>query len=97
MSKNEKVDVVVVGSGAASSVYAALLAEAGKSVVMLEKGTARKLDDLYSSQTWARRLKWATPHMMEESKDSIWYNFNAGHGGFLLYHYYLFFLLIKNL
>ncbi|MBT7951510.1 MAG: GMC family oxidoreductase [Gammaproteobacteria bacterium] len=89
MSKNEKVDVVIVGSGAASSVYAALLAEAGKSVVMLEKGTARKLDDLYSSQTWARRLKWATPHMMEESKDSIWYNFNAGHGygGAAIHHY----------
>jgi len=30
MKTNEKVDVVVVGSGAASSVYAALLAEAGK-------------------------------------------------------------------
>ena len=89
MRMNEKVDAVIVGTGAASSVYAALLAEAGKSVVMLEKGTARKLDDLYSSQTWARRLKWATPHVMEESKDSIWYNFNAGHGygGAAIHHY----------
>ncbi|NKB35731.1 MAG: FAD-binding protein [Gammaproteobacteria bacterium] len=89
MKTNEKVDVVIVGTGAASSVYAALLAEAGKSVVMLEKGTARKLTDLYSSQTWARRLKWATPHVMEESKDSIWYNFNAGHGygGAAIHHY----------
>lgn len=90
MKKNEKVDVVIVGSGAAASVYAALLAEAGKSVVVLEKGSARKLDDLYSSQTWARRLKWATPHMMEEQGgDSIWYNFNAGHGygGAAIHHY----------
>ena len=89
MKTNEKVDVVIVGTGAASSVYAARLAEAGKSVLMLEKGTARKLTDLYSSQTWARRLKWATPHVMEESKDSIWPNFNAGHGygGAAIHHY----------
>lgn len=89
MIKHEKVDVAIVGAGAASSVYAALLAEAGKSVVVLEKGTARKLDDLYSSQIWARRLKWSTPHMLEESKDSIWYNFNAGHGygGAAIHHY----------
>ena len=90
MKKNEKVDVVIVGSGAASSVYAAILAEAGKSVVVLEKGTARKLDDLYSSQIWARRLKWASPHMFEEhGEDSIWFNFNAGHGygGAAIHHY----------
>lgn len=89
MAKHEKVDIVIVGSGAASSVYAALLAEAGKSVLVLEKGTARKLDDLYSSQIWARRLKWATSHMLEEGKDSIWYNFNAGHGygGAAIHHY----------
>ncbi len=89
MKTNEKVDVVIVGSGAASSVYAAVLAEAGKSVVVLEKGTARKLDDLYSSQIWARRLKWATPHVVDEGKDSIWYNFKAGHGygGAAIHHY----------
>ncbi len=89
MKANEKVDAVIVGSGAASSVYAALLAEAGKSVVVLEKGTARKLEDLYSSQIWARRLKWASPHMVEDSRDSIWYNFNAGHGygGAAIHHY----------
>ena len=32
MKANEKVDAVIVGSGAASSVYAALLAEAGKAL-----------------------------------------------------------------
>ena len=89
MIKQEKVDAVIVGAGAASSVYAALLAEAGKSVLVLEKGVARKLDDLYSSQIWARRLKWATPHLLEEGKDSIAYNFNAGHGygGAAIHHY----------
>ncbi len=89
MKTNEKIDAVIVGSGAASSVYAALLAEAGKSVVVLEKGSARKLDDLYSSQIWARRLKWATPHLVENSRDSVWYNFNAGHGygGAAIHHF----------
>lgn len=89
MIEHEKVDAVIVGAGAAGSVYAAILAEGGKNVLILEKGPARKLSDLYSSQIWARRLKWGAPHVMEEGENSIWFNFNAGHGfgGSAIHHY----------
>jgi choline dehydrogenase-like flavoprotein len=85
----ESVDAVVVGTGAAGSLFAAVLAEAGKDVLVLERGRERKLSDLYSSQTWARRLKWASPHVVEDGPDSIWFNFNAGHGygGAAIHHY----------
>ena len=85
----DKVDVVVVGSGAAGSVFAAQLAESGKSVLVLERGHARKLTDLYSSQIWARRLKWAAPETIQGGPDSIWVNFNSGHGygGAAIHHY----------
>ncbi len=79
MATPEQVDVVIVGSGAAGSVFAAMLAEAGKSVRVLETGPALKLNDLYSSQIWSRRLHWATPHV-EDKTNSIFFNLNAGRG-----------------
>lgn len=85
----EAVDVVIVGAGAAGSVFAAVLAEAGKSVLVLERGRDFKLTDLYSSQIWARRLKWAAPRVVEEGPESVWPNFNAGNGvgGAAIHHY----------
>ncbi|MGA8613384.1 MAG: NAD(P)-binding protein, partial [Xanthobacteraceae bacterium] len=54
---NEKVDVVVVGSGASGSVFAAVLAKAGKKVLVLDNGPHWRRTDLISSDIWGRRLK----------------------------------------
>lgn len=84
-----RTEVAIVGAGAAGSVYAALLAEAGKSVTVLEGGPPWQLGDLYSSQTWGRRLKWAVPHAEEATRDSLFFNYNAGrgYGGAALHHF----------
>lgn len=81
--------IAIVGAGAAGSVYAAVLAEAGKAVTVLEAGPPWNASDLYSSQLWARRLKWATPHVEEHTGDSLWINLNAGrgYGGAALHHF----------
>ncbi len=86
---NTETEVVIVGAGAAGSVYAAILAEAGKSVTVLEGGPPWQLTDLYSSQLWARRLKWTEPHVEQGEGDSLWVNFNAGrgYGGAALHHF----------
>src|SRR6478609_11032070 len=54
-----RVDAVIVGSGASGSLLAAKLAQSGKQVLILETGPAVALHDLISSQIWARRLKWS--------------------------------------
>jgi len=66
----EKVDAVIVGAGAAGSVFAAVLARAGKKVVLLEQGPDWKLTDLISSDIWGRRLKGAGPTILYEGKDA---------------------------
>lgn len=85
----DSTDVIVVGAGAAGSVYAAVLAEAGRSVTVLEGGPPWQLSDLYSSQTWGRRLKWTLPHVEEATRDSLFFNYNAGtgYGGAALHHF----------
>ena len=66
---NEKVDVVIVGAGASGSVYASVLAKAGKKVVLLDNGPDWQLNDLISSEFWGRRLKPAgAPILLEEAK-----------------------------
>jgi choline dehydrogenase-like flavoprotein len=67
----EKVDAVIVGAGAAGSVFAAVLARAGKKVVLPEQGPDWKLTDLISSDIWGRRLKGAGPAILYEGKDAV--------------------------
>lgn len=87
----DEVDVCIVGSGAAGSVMAAHLAESGKSVLILEGGPEYALRDLYSSQIWARRLKWSPtiPTVNTAGDHPIGVNFNQGWGtgGSALHHY----------
>ena len=49
---NEKVDVVIVGAGASGSVFASVMAKAGKKVVLLESGPDWQLGYLISSDIW---------------------------------------------
>lgn len=85
----ERVDVAIVGSGAAGSLLAARLAQAGKKVVVLEGGPERTASDLYSSQIWARRIKWGGPPTETVGGDPLSVNFGSGWGtgGASLHHY----------
>ncbi len=85
----EKVDAVVVGSGAAGSAMAARLAVGGKKVVILEAGPNRDNQSLISSAIWARRLKWSGEPVIEDGENRVGYVFNAGYGvgGSAMHHY----------
>src|SRR5262249_60353732 len=74
---NEKVDVVIVGAGASGSVFAAVLAKAGKKVVILEQGPDWQLTDLISSDFWGRRIKPASGPFLLEGKDPFAYGYQA--------------------
>ena len=85
----EKVDVVIVGSGAAGSAMAAKLAVGGKKVVILEAGPERNNKDLISSAIWARRLKWSGENVIETGENPVGHSFNSGYGvgGSAMHHY----------
>jgi choline dehydrogenase-like flavoprotein len=85
----DPVDVVIVGSGAAGSLLAAKLSQGGKLALILEGGPERSGADLYSSQIWARRIKWSGPATQTLGQDPISVNFGSGWGtgGAALHHY----------
>ncbi|MGA0103640.1 MAG: GMC family oxidoreductase [Steroidobacteraceae bacterium] len=95
MNSAEKVDAVIVGSGAAGSLIAATLAKAGKKVVILEAGPQRRMQDLVSSQIWSRRLKVPAGTTLTGGKDPLSVGFASGWGtgGSALHHYACWFRL----
>lgn len=90
MTPPDETEIVIVGAGAAGCLMAAHLAEAGKSVVVLEAGPGWTTDDLVSSQIWARRLKWGGPPVQVSADHrGFGHNINTGWGlgGSALHHY----------
>src|SRR2546425_12758010 len=86
---NEKVDVVIVGAGASGSVFASVLAKAGKKVVILEAGPDWQLTDLISSEMWGRRIRPASHPFLLEGKNPFGYAGQAGWGvGGAALHYF---------
>ncbi|MBM3594862.1 MAG: GMC family oxidoreductase [Alphaproteobacteria bacterium] len=84
-----RTDAVIVGAGAAGNLFAAVLAEAGKSVLVLDSGPAWKTDDLYSSLIWSRRLRWGGAAVESTGTHAFGAGFNTGWGigGAALHHY----------
>jgi choline dehydrogenase-like flavoprotein len=86
----DEIDVLIVGAGAAGAIYAARLAQAGRSVLVLEAGPPWTLDDLQSSQIWSRRLKWGgAPVQFEGDHQTFPHNLSTGWGvgGAALHHF----------
>jgi choline dehydrogenase-like flavoprotein len=80
MATQEKVDAVVVGAGASGSVFAAVLAKAGKKVIVLDNGPGWQPADLISSDIWARRIKPAGAPFILEGKHLVSMGAQAGWG-----------------
>jgi len=89
MATPEKVDVLIVGSGAAGSVFAATLARSGRKVLILEHGPKREETDWISSQIWGRRLKWGGAPVLTDGRNRYGNNFNSGWtvGGSSVHHF----------
>ncbi|MEM7569447.1 MAG: GMC family oxidoreductase [Pseudomonadota bacterium] len=82
-------DVLIVGAGAAGCVYAAVLAQAGKSVTVLDGGPGWEENDLVSSGIWSRRLRWGGQPTLSAGDHPAGVGFNSGwgFGGSALHHY----------
>ncbi len=86
---DDPVEVLVVGSGFAGSTIAAELAGSGFSVLTLEAGPERRLDDMISSQIWSRRIRWGGPPVVEDGDLVSATNFGMGWGtGGAALHWY---------
>lgn len=85
----EKVDVLIVGAGASGSVYASVLAKAGKNVLMLEQGPDWELADLISSDIWGRRVKTAGAPFVLSGDNPYGYSYQSGWavGGAALHYF----------
>jgi len=85
----EPVEVAVAGAGPAGCLMAARLAAAGRRVTVFEAGPPWRLQDLVSSQIWARRLKWGGAPVLGGGADPPGHNFATGWGlgGAALHHY----------
>lgn len=83
------VDALIVGAGPAGCIAAARLAEAGKTVLVVEAGPAWTVKDLISSQLWARRLKWGAAPVESVGAHRLGHNMATGWGlgGAALHHY----------
>ncbi|MEY4763946.1 MAG: hypothetical protein RI907_619 [Pseudomonadota bacterium] len=92
---NDAYDAVVVGSGAAGSLFAAKLAQAGKRVLILDAGAKRGQADLVSSQIWSRRLKGSASPIETTGAHplSVGFGTGAGTGGSAMHHYAAWFRL----
>lgn len=93
--RTDRYDAVIVGSGAAGSLFAAKLAQAGKRVLILEGGPKRGMDDLVSSQIWSRRLKGGPSPVETGGRDplSVGFGSGSGTGGSAMHHYAAWFRL----
>ena len=89
MATQEKVDAVIVGAGASGSVFAAVLAKAGKKVVVMDNGPDWQTSDLISSDIWGRRIKPAGAPFILEGKHPVSMGAQGGWGvGGAALHYF---------
>src|SRR5207302_2446587 len=89
MATHEKVDVAIVGAGASGSVFASVLAKAGKKVALLEQGPDWQLSELISSDFWGRRIRTAGAPFLLEGKNPYGYAGQSGFGvGGAALHYF---------